>query len=70
MTKGKNWFEMKAPEMTEELKNDLTVIQYRNILDPKQFYKAPDRKVLPKYFQVSCCEMIEAYINCRGIKMM
>ena len=53
MSKGKNWFEMKAPEMTEDLKNDLTVLQYRRVLDPKRFYKAPDLKVLPKFFQVN-----------------
>ncbi len=52
LTKGKNWFDMKAPEMTEETKNDLLVLQYRNALDPKRFYKAPDLKTVPKYFQV------------------
>ncbi len=52
MTKGNNWFDMKAPDMTEEKKNDLLVLQYRNSLDPKRFYKALDLKTLPKYFQV------------------
>ncbi|ELT97559.1 hypothetical protein CAPTEDRAFT_183521 [Capitella teleta] len=50
-TKGKDWFNMKAPEMTEEKKNDLMVIKMRNALDPKRFYSAPDLKGLPKYFQ-------------------
>ncbi|CAD5117464.1 DgyrCDS6232 [Dimorphilus gyrociliatus] len=50
-TKGLNWFDMKAPEMTEELKNNLTILQYRRALDPKRFYKAPDLKTLPKFFQ-------------------
>ena len=43
---------MPAPDVTEEMKNDLLVLQMRRALDPKRFYKAPDRKGLPKYFQV------------------
>lgn len=39
--------------MTEEIKNDLEVLQMRSVLDPKHFYKKNDLKVLPKYFQVS-----------------
>ena len=72
MSKGKNWFEMKAPEMTEDLKNDLTVLQYRRVLDPKRFYKAPDLKVLPKFFQVNvqhegglAWNLYMAYLQCR-----
>ncbi|KAJ1520566.1 hypothetical protein ONE63_003678 [Megalurothrips usitatus] len=49
---GKNWFNMKAPEMTEEMKNDLEVLKMRSALDPKHFYKKNDMKVLPKYFQI------------------
>lgn len=41
--------------MTEEIKNDLQVLQMRSVLDPKHFYKKNDLKVLPKYFQVSFC---------------
>ena len=44
---------MPATEMTEDKKNDLTVLQMRKILDPKRFYKNPDLKVVPKYFQVT-----------------
>lgn len=51
MTKGKGWFDMKAPEMTDEAKNDLTVLQMRRALDPKRFYKSNDIKALPKFFQ-------------------
>lgn len=51
-TKGTNWFNMPAPEMTNEIKNDLLVLKMRSALHPKQFYKRNDRKVLPKYFQV------------------
>jgi len=51
-TNGRGWFNMPAPDLTEEKKNDLLVIQMRRALDPKRFYKGPDRKGLPKYFQV------------------
>lgn len=51
-TKGKNWFNLPAPEMTDEVKHDLQVIQMRSVLDPKHFYKKNDLKALPKYFQI------------------
>ncbi|XP_066480452.1 deoxynucleotidyltransferase terminal-interacting protein 2 [Tiliqua scincoides] len=51
-TTGDGWFGMKAPEMTEELKNDLQALKMRAAMDPKRFYKKNDRKGLPKYFQV------------------
>lgn len=51
-TAGKSWFEMVAPEMTEELKNDLKVLQMRETLDRAHHYKKSDWKQLPKYFQV------------------
>ena len=51
-TKGSDWFDMKAPEMTEEVKRDLEILQMRNAIDPKRFYKKNDRTVLPKYFQI------------------
>ncbi|XP_017765068.1 PREDICTED: deoxynucleotidyltransferase terminal-interacting protein 2 isoform X2 [Eufriesea mexicana] len=51
-TKGKNWFNMGAPELTPEIKYDLQVIKMRSVLDPKRFYKKNDLKVLPKYFQI------------------
>ena len=43
---------MAAPEMTEEKKNDLTILHMRKALDPKRFYKNNDTLSLPKYFQV------------------
>ena len=43
---------MPAPEMTEELKNDLKVLQMRETLDRAHHYKKSDWKQLPKYFQV------------------
>ena len=41
-----------VPEMTDEVKRDLEVLQMRSALDPKRFYKKNDRSVLPKYFQI------------------
>ncbi|GFS72975.1 deoxynucleotidyltransferase terminal-interacting protein 2 [Nephila pilipes] len=52
-TTGDEWYNMRAPEMTEEKKNDLMVIQMRQALDPKHFYKRSAlRKTNPKYFEV------------------
>jgi len=51
-TLGKKWYHMRPPEMTDEVKRDLEVLQMRNVLDPKRFYKHNDRKTLPKYFQM------------------
>ncbi|XP_013183347.2 deoxynucleotidyltransferase terminal-interacting protein 2 [Amyelois transitella] len=51
-TKGPGWFNLPAPEITEELKNDLQILKMRSALDPKHFYKKNDMEVLPKYFQV------------------
>ncbi|XP_076845685.1 deoxynucleotidyltransferase terminal-interacting protein 2 [Brachyhypopomus gauderio] len=51
-TTGDSWFNMRAPEMTEELRNDLKALQMRSAMDPKRFYKKNDREGLPKYFQV------------------
>ncbi|XP_018414251.1 PREDICTED: deoxynucleotidyltransferase terminal-interacting protein 2 [Nanorana parkeri] len=52
-TTGRGWFDMKAPEMTEELKNDLKALKMRSAMDPKHFYKKDDREGFPKYFQVA-----------------
>jgi len=38
-TKGKNWFDLPATELTDEVKQDLEVLQMRSVLDPKHFYK-------------------------------
>ena len=53
-SKGKNWYNMPAPELTEEKKNDLLAIQMRGGLYADKFFKkGSDTKGLPKYFQVS-----------------
>ncbi|GAB1597310.1 hypothetical protein Ahia01_000007400 [Argonauta hians] len=49
---GDDWFNMGAPEMSRTIKNELTLIQMRNSLDPKRFYKSNDRKKFPRYFQM------------------
>uniref|UniRef100_A0A3P9MAR4 Deoxynucleotidyltransferase, terminal, interacting protein 2 n=1 Tax=Oryzias latipes TaxID=8090 RepID=A0A3P9MAR4_ORYLA len=49
---GDGWFNMKAPEISQELKGDLQVLKMRGSLDPKRFYKKNDRDGFPKYFQV------------------
>ena len=41
---------MKAPELTDELKNDLRALKMRASMKPKRFYKKNDD--FPKYFQV------------------
>ena len=51
-TKGEDWFNMPATELTDEIKADLKAIRMRDVLDPARFYKPPDTKGLPKYFQV------------------
>ncbi|XP_023677169.2 deoxynucleotidyltransferase terminal-interacting protein 2 [Paramormyrops kingsleyae] len=51
-TTGDGWFNMKAPELTEELKNDLRALKMRSAMDPKRFYKKNDREGFPKYLQV------------------
>uniref|UniRef100_A0A674DC61 Fcf2 pre-rRNA processing C-terminal domain-containing protein n=1 Tax=Salmo trutta TaxID=8032 RepID=A0A674DC61_SALTR len=52
-TTGAGWFNMRAPEMTEELKGDLKALKMRGEMDPKRFYKKNDRDGFPKYFQVA-----------------
>ncbi|XP_074523839.1 deoxynucleotidyltransferase terminal-interacting protein 2 isoform X2 [Halichoeres trimaculatus] len=51
-TTGDGWFNMKAPEITSELKGDLQVLRMRGSTDPKRFYKKNDRDGFPKYFQI------------------
>ncbi|XP_043554768.1 deoxynucleotidyltransferase terminal-interacting protein 2 [Chiloscyllium plagiosum] len=51
-TAGDGWYNMKAPEITDELKNDLKALKMRAAINPKRFYKKNDREGFPKYFQV------------------
>ncbi|KAI6652221.1 Deoxynucleotidyltransferase terminal-interacting protein 2-like [Oopsacas minuta] len=50
---GKGWHEMRAPEMTEELENELKVLEMRGSLDPKRYYNEKrGKKKRPKFFQI------------------
>eukprot|EP00345_Euplotes_harpa_P007648 CAMPEP_0168342832 /NCGR_PEP_ID=MMETSP0213-20121227/15654_1 /TAXON_ID=151035 /ORGANISM="Euplotes harpa, Strain FSP1.4" /LENGTH=217 /DNA_ID=CAMNT_0008349855 /DNA_START=1 /DNA_END=654 /DNA_ORIENTATION=+ len=51
-TTGKGWFNMKQPEMTDELMMDLKTIKMRNLIYKKRFYKGNDTNKLPTFFQV------------------
>lgn len=51
-TAGSGWNHLPASELTEEQKRDWMVLQMRNALNPKRFYKKNDHKEPPKYFQV------------------
>ena len=63
-TAGRRWFDMAAPELTQELKRDLLVLKHRAFLDPKRHYKTlrEDQGLdkgagrgkggLPRFFQV------------------
>lgn len=52
-TAGGSWFHMPAAELTEANKLDLTVLQMRDAIDRKRFYKRnSDLQTLPKFFQV------------------
>jgi len=51
-TAGEKWFDMPATELTPTVKRDLTLLQMRDVLDPKRHYRS-SAKNLPKFFQVS-----------------
>ncbi|XP_078416933.1 deoxynucleotidyltransferase terminal-interacting protein 2 [Cetorhinus maximus] len=51
-TTGDGWYNMKAPDLTDEMKNDLRALKMRAAINPKRFYKKNDREGFPKYFQV------------------
>lgn len=49
---GAGWFNMRAPQITPEIKHDLEVLRMRSVLNPKRFYKKNDTDALPKYFHI------------------
>lgn len=51
-TKGENWYNIPATPITDEIKNDLQVLQMRSVLNKNQFYKKNDIKEISKYFHV------------------
>ena len=55
---------MKAPEMTDDLKNDLEILTMRQSLSGKAYNSAKNLKIAPKFFQVCfhCSEKVLIYI--------
>lgn len=49
--KSEEWFSLPKVELTEDLKRELSLIKYRQYLDPKRFYKK-DKWVIPERFQM------------------
>ena len=43
---------MKAPELTEEVKNDLKLLKYGKVLTNNTFMKNDDRRGHAKHFQI------------------
>lgn len=48
---SKEWFELPAQEITDDVKTDLRVLRLRSAFDPKQFYKKFDETKFPTNFQ-------------------
>lgn len=48
----RDWFDLPAQQITDEVKRDLRLLRLRGTLDPKRFYKSFDQTKFPKYFQV------------------
>lgn len=40
---GKGWFDMQPMKLDDNVRRDIKMIQMRNYLDPKRFYKNPDK---------------------------
>ncbi|KAI8819250.1 Fcf2 pre-rRNA processing-domain-containing protein [Fimicolochytrium jonesii] len=51
-TSGPKWFDMPAPELTDEIKRDLHILKSRSVLDPKRHYKKGTLNNPPKFFQM------------------
>ena len=51
-TTGPKWFNMRAPELTTELKQELKAVQLGKLSEPFQFHKKNDRKGYAKFFQI------------------
>ncbi|GAB4814992.1 hypothetical protein N2152v2_002038 [Parachlorella kessleri] len=51
-TAGKQWFDLPATAITDEVKRDLRMLRLRTAFDPKAFYKKLDSTKFPKHFQV------------------
>jgi len=42
-TAGAGWFNLQPLEMDSKLQSDINMVQMRNYMDPKRFYKNPDK---------------------------
>ena len=51
-TTGPKWFNMRAPELTTELKQELKAVQLGRLSQPFEFHKKNDRKGYAKFFQI------------------
>jgi len=51
-TSGNDWFNMPAQEITPELETDVQLLNMRDVLDPKRFYKKKSGIEKLKYFHV------------------
>ena len=51
-TTGPKWFNMRAPELTTELKQELKAVQLGRLSEPFQFHKKNDKKGYAKFFQI------------------
>jgi hypothetical protein len=47
----RDWFDLPAQQITDEVKRDLRLLRLRGVMDPKRFYKSFDQTKFPKYFQ-------------------
>ena len=62
---GFEWFNMEAPELTPELKQDLKALQLGKFIDPSTWRRKSDRKGYGKFFQVGTIKdnIIDGKIN-------
>lgn len=51
-TAGRQWYDLPATTITDEVKRDLRTLRLRSTFDPKVFYKKTDSGKFPKYFQM------------------
>ena len=51
-TAGKDWFDLPAQTLTEDVKRDLRLLRLRGAFDPKRHYKSFDHKKFPRHFQI------------------
>jgi len=58
---GPQWFNMTSTPMTDELTSDLRILEYRNYLDPKKFYKSADKVSKSKHRIVQLGTVIEGH---------